>query len=98
MGITPERLIKPSVGLMPHSPLFDEGDTIEPSVSLPTQPAARLADAAAPEPELEPLGFRSRTYGLRHCPARPVQPLDDCVERKFAHSLRFVLPSRTAPA
>ena len=30
-------------------------------------------------------------------PPRPLQPLVECVERKFAHSLRFVLPRITAP-
>jgi hypothetical protein len=77
--------------------LFD-GDTIEPSVSLPIATAARLAATAAPEPELEPDGFRSSAYGLRHWPPRPLQPLEECVERKFAHSERLVLPSSTAPA
>jgi len=51
-----------------------------------------FADTAAPEPELEPQGFRSSTYGFLACPPRPLQPLDECVERKLAHSLRFVLP------
>ena len=38
----------------------EAGDTIEPSVSVPMARAHRLAAAAAPEPELEPLGVRSR--------------------------------------
>ena len=71
---------------------------IEPSVSVPTPIAARLAAIAAPEPDDEPHGLRSSTYGLCVCPPRPDQPLDDLVERKFAHSLRFVLPMMTAPA
>src|SRR6185369_5267974 len=62
------------------------------------QAAAKLAAAADPEPELEPEGERSRAYGLRHCPPRPLQPLDEWLERKFAHSLRLVLPRSTAPA
>ena len=32
------------------------------------------------------------------CPPRELQPDDDRVERKFAHSLRLVLPRITAPA
>ena len=71
---------------------------IEPSVSVPIADAARLAATAAPEPELEPPGLRSSTYGLRVCRPRPLQPLDERVDRKFAHSLRFVLPRMTAPA
>ena len=35
---------------------------------------------------------------MRHWPPRPDQPLDDGRARKFAHSLRLVLPRSTAPA
>ena len=37
---------------MPTSPLADEGQTMEPSVSVPRVAAARLAADAVPEPEL----------------------------------------------
>src|SRR5215210_162487 len=94
----PLRLTRPTVGLIPTSPLALEGQTIEPSVSVPTPAVERLAATAAPVPELEPQGLRSRTYGFRTCPPRPLQPLADFVERKFAHSLRLVLPMITAPA
>src|SRR5712671_4253616 len=53
---------------------------------------------AAPDPELEPQGLRFSAYGLRVCPPRPLQPLEECVERKLAHSLRLVLPRISAPA
>src|SRR5919202_5269789 len=98
MGITPARLVSPTVGLMPTTPLWPAGHTIEPSVSVAMVAAARLAAAAAPEPDDEPHGLRSRTYGMLHWRPRPLQPLDEWVERKFAHSLRLVLPSRIAPA
>src|SRR5256885_2008339 len=96
--MTPDRLTRPSVGLIPTVPKHGAGETIEPSVSVPIATAQRLAATATPEPELDPDGVRSRAYGLRHCPPRPLQPLDDRVERKFAHSERFALPSSTAPA
>src|SRR5436189_183927 len=83
---------------MPTSPLLLAGDTIDPSVSVPTAAPPRLAAIAAPEPELDPDGFLSSAYGFFVCPPRPLHPLDECVERKFAHSLRFVLPRITAPA
>src|SRR6266542_1239728 len=83
---------------MPTTPLVEEGHTIEPSVSVPRATADRLADTAAPDPELEPQGLWSSTYGFAHWPARPDQPLDDCSDRKFAHSDRFALPRMTAPA
>src|SRR5207248_555548 len=94
----PLRLSKPSVGLMPTSALLFDGETIEPSVSVPIATAHRLAAVAAPDPELDPDGLRSSAYGFFVWPPRPLQPLEECVDRKFAHSLRFVLPSTTAPA
>ncbi len=83
---------------MPTIPQVADGQIIEPSVSVPMPIAARFAAIAEPVPEDEPHGFRSKTYGLRVCPPRPLQPLEDFVERKFAHSLKFVLPIMTAPA
>src|SRR6478752_547141 len=94
----PARLKRPSVGLMPTSDSLLDGDTIDPSVSLPTATAQRFAAAAAPDPELDPDGLRSSAYGFFACPPRPLQPLEECVDRKFAHSLRFVLPRITTPA
>jgi hypothetical protein len=64
MGMMPLRLTSPTVGLIPASPLIDEGETIEPSVSVPTATAHKLAAAAAPDPELEPEGLRSSSLQL----------------------------------
>src|SRR2546423_15150587 len=61
IGIIPARLIKPSVGLIPTSEFAFEGQTTEPSVSVPTPIAARFAEMAAPVPELDPHGLRSST-------------------------------------
>src|SRR5579864_2324463 len=98
MGIIPARLINPNVGLIPTIPFADDGHTTEPSVSVPTAAAQRFADAAAPDPELEPHGLRCSAYGFFVCPPRPLHPLVEWLERMFAHSLRFVLPRMTAPA
>src|ERR1044071_4189065 len=98
IGIIPARLTRPIVGLIPTREFADEGQTMEPSVSVPIAAAQRFAATAAPEPELEPQGFRSSEYGFFVWPPRPLQPLDDLVERKLAHSLRFVFPRMTAPA
>src|SRR5919199_644947 len=97
IGTTPARLVRPTVGLMPTTPLALPGHTMLPSVSVPSDTAAKFADAAAPEPELEPHGLRSIPYGLCVCPPRPDQPLVDSNERKLAHSDRLVLPRMTAP-
>src|SRR5207244_12988752 len=61
IGTTPARLHNPSVGLIPTSPLAPDGQTTEPSVSVPTAATARSAAEATPEPELEPHGLRSST-------------------------------------
>src|SRR5450432_2848978 len=98
IGMIVLRLTSPTVGLIPTSEHVADGLTIEPLVSLPIAAAQKLAATAAAEPELEPDGVRSSAYGFRHCPPRPLHPLDACVLRKFAHSLRFVLPRITAPA
>src|SRR5688572_15717934 len=98
MGIMPLRDTNPTVGLIPTSPLIDDGQRIEPSVSVPMPTAARFAAIAAPVPLEEPHAFRSRMYGFRVWPPRPDQPLEDAVWRKFAHSLRFVFAMITAPA
>src|SRR3970040_2501611 len=94
----PLRDTTPIVGLMPTSEHAAAGHTIEPSVSVPTPAAAKLAAIAAPVPELEPQGLRSSTYGFRHWPPRALQPLLERVERKFAHSDRFVFPTLPGPA
>jgi hypothetical protein len=46
---------------MPTFAFAPEGQTIEPSVSVPTAATARSADTMTAEPELEPQGLRSRT-------------------------------------
>src|SRR5229473_8175393 len=56
MGTTPARLVRPTVGLIPTTPFTFAGQTMLPLVSVPSETAAKLADAAAPDPELEPHG------------------------------------------
>src|SRR5260370_9572434 len=97
MGTMPEGLMSPGVGLIPTTPLADDGQTIEPSVSVPTATVHRFAEVAAPDPELEPQALRSSAYGFFVSPPRPLQPLVAWLERMFAHSLRLVLPRVTAP-
>src|SRR2546426_8635264 len=72
----PAPSINPSVGFTPTSEQALDGQTIEPSVSVPTPTVAKLAAIAAPVPELEPQGLRSSAYGLAHWPPRALQPLD----------------------
>jgi hypothetical protein len=58
IGMTPQRLISPTVGLIPTQQQADAGETIDPSVSVPTAAAQQLAAAAMAEPELDPEGER----------------------------------------
>src|SRR5215831_18722455 len=97
MGTTPARLVRPTVGLMPTTLLTFAGQTMLPSVSVPSPTAVRLAATETAEPVLEPHPLRSSEYGLWVSPPRPDQPLVEKKERKFAHSERFVLPRITAP-
>ena len=83
---------------MPTTPLADDGLMIEPSVSVPSAATHRLAETATADPELDPPGLRSSTNGLRVWRPRPLQPLEERLERKLAHSLRLALASRMAPA
>ena len=46
MGITPARLVNPTVGLIPTTEFSDAGQSIEPSVSVPSVTAVMLAAAA----------------------------------------------------
>ena len=99
IGTMPRRLTSPTVGLMPTSAVdAPTGRRSSRRSRCRRRRRARFAATAAPEPELDPHGLRSSAYGLFVCPPRPLQPLDECDERKFAHSLRFVLPRITAPA
>src|SRR4051812_41885246 len=97
MGTIPARLVRPTVGLSPTTPLAFAGQTMLPSVSVPNDTVAKFDEAPAPEPELEPQGLRAMPYGLFVCPPRPDHPLIDSNERKLAHSERLVLPRITAP-
>ena len=59
IGMIPVRLTSPSVGFIPTNPLLFAGETMEPSVSVPTATAARFAAIEDPDPELDPDGLRS---------------------------------------
>src|SRR6266446_9683634 len=98
MGIIPSCETSPNVGLSPTLRLFPEGQTTEPSVSVPTLAAQRFVAAATAEPELDPHGSKLKRYGSRVKPPRALQPLKGALPRKLAHSDRFALPRMTAPA
>jgi hypothetical protein len=61
IGTTPARLVSPTVGLIPTTELALDGQTIDPSVSVPIATVVRFAATAAGDPELDPHGLESRT-------------------------------------
>ena len=76
IGMIPSCDESPSVGLSPTTRLLPAGQTIEPSVSVPTAAAHRFAAGATAEPELDPHGSKLRRYGSRVKPPRALQPLN----------------------
>lgn len=53
-GMTPERLVNPTVGLIPTTEFRDAGQSMESIVSVSNVAAAIFAAAAIDEPVLEP--------------------------------------------
>src|SRR5262245_21308724 len=92
IGIIPSGETKPMLGFIPTHRLLPDGQTIDPSVSVPIAAAQKNAQAAAAEPELEPHGSNRSRYGSRVNPPRALHPLKGANPRKFAHSERLALP------
>src|SRR3989442_6220100 len=92
-GTTLYLLTRPLVGRIPTIPFTDDGNRIEPPVSVPSAPRQVRAATAAPEPPLEPAGERSRFQGVRQVPGGGVwgvpPPAESCI---------FVLPMMMSPA
>ena len=65
------------------------------AISVPTATAHRLAETATPEPELEPHGLRSTSYGFTHWPPRALHPLLERVEQISPTRTGSTCPDRT---
>src|SRR5260370_22431217 len=89
MGMMPARLTRPGVGFNPTCELAPEGQTIEPSVSVPTPPVAKFDEIAAAAAGLWPPGARSVAYGFWHRPPRPPQTDPTAVPRQRPHCQRL---------
>ena len=63
-GMTPARLVRPTVGLIPTTELELEGHRIEPSVSVPSDTATKFAATDIAAPLLDPQGSADRIYGF----------------------------------
>lgn len=64
MRMTPERLVRPTVGLIPTTEFMADGHMIEPSVSVPSVTVAKSAAAAIAEPLLDEQVSAVSTYGF----------------------------------
>lgn len=60
-GITPARLVSPTVGLMPTTELKLAGHSIEPFVSVPRDTATKFAATDIAGPLLDPHGLADST-------------------------------------
>ena len=89
-AIAPWRLTRPKVGRRPDAPQRVEGETIEPSVSVPMAKPTSPATTAEAEPADEPLDPSSVFHGLRVIPPNQMSPQ--------ASEPTVSLASRTAPA
>lgn len=81
--MTPLVETSPLVVFSPTSALREEGEIIDPSVSVPSEIAAKLADIDTADPVLEPDGFLPNTYALTVCPPRPLHPPGMSLSRKL---------------
>lgn len=59
--MTPVRLVRPTVGLIPTTELKLEGQIMDPSVSVPSVTVTKLAAAAIAEPLLDAQGVADST-------------------------------------
>ena len=81
--IAPERLTDPNVGLKPVAPQRVDGETIEPSVSVPIANGKSPATIAAAEPADEPLDPCFRFHGFFVSPPNHLLLNAKCTQRKF---------------
>ncbi|KAJ0843636.1 hypothetical protein HanRHA438_Chr15g0693441 [Helianthus annuus] len=63
-GMTPARLVRPTVGLIPTTELVLEGHRIDPSLSVPNDTVTMFVATDIADPVLEPHGSRVATYGF----------------------------------
>src|SRR6187397_910893 len=88
----PSRLTSSSVGAIPTLLLARAGPRIDEPVSSAIAQVTRFAPTDEPDPELEPLGLRSVSYGLQNVPPNELRGMPD------AYSPRFDFARMMAPA
>ena len=83
---------------MPTVPVKAAGCRIEPPVSVPVAPSARLAATAAAEPPEEPPGVSGVFEPLRRHGEMTGPQNDVSFDEPMANSSLLVFPSSTAPS
>src|SRR5207237_9945669 len=73
-AMAPWRLTRPYVGRSPTTPHVEEGEMIEPRVSVPIAKPTSPAAVAAPGPADDPLELASGDQGLRVDPPNQTLP------------------------
>jgi hypothetical protein len=73
------------LGLMAARLFCEDGEMMDPSVSVPIDAKARPIDDATPDPDELPLGSCRGEYAPSTCPPRADQPLLLLVDLKLAH-------------
>jgi hypothetical protein len=91
--MSPERLTRPHVGLMPKTPFMAAGMRIDPPPSAPRANGTTPVATATPEPVEEPPARRSVACGLRGMGRFELAPLG-----VMPNSVIGVVPSVMAPA
>src|SRR6266481_2503638 len=91
--IAPKRLTRPYVGLKPVTPQVEEGETIDPSVSVPIENPTRPADVAEAGPADEPLDPARSSSGAQGLRVTPPNHFGPCARAPIES-----LATSTAPA
>src|ERR1700722_13813925 len=91
--MTPKRLTRLYVGLIPTTPQKEAGSRIDPPVSVPSEARHSFAATAAADPPDEPPATRAVSCGLVVVPNAEFS-----VEEPIANSSMLVLPTKIAPS
>src|SRR5207244_13649586 len=91
--MAPKRLTRPYVGRKPVTPQRDDGETIEPRVSVPIEKPTRPADVAEAGPADEPLEPRRSSLGTQRLRVTPPNHFGPCASAPIES-----LATSTAPA
>src|SRR5439155_20856450 len=90
---TPSSGSNPCDGLRPTTPQLAAGRRTDPPLSVPSAPKHKPAATAVPEPLLEPIAAELVSQGFLGAGVR-----SSAAGRLQPNSLRFCLPTTTAPA